>query len=332
MMFYTHMAFGVLLFGLIASTLGIVPTVSLLAVVAIASLLPDIDHPKSVLGTILFPISTYISRKFGHRTVTHSLAFVGMVAAASAPMFLVHWSYWLAIVVGTLAHIVSDGMNVSGVPLMWPKTRPYYFVPENLLVKVGTPGEMFYFGVFTFGALMLTGVSFLGFRSVLHNIIPGFNGVMFEYGQECDGEGKKHICFVDAKVCGEYCGPISGMPLGIWNSKLIVWSKQAGYQELDKGYVINAKLDQREPAGISAVVREFHNEPLVIDKPDGIVTVAGDLSGDFSCVDASNVVPVFRLEKNAMMLNHVRLDDLLAKQCNGFAEYGKIEYKIRLPA
>jgi membrane-bound metal-dependent hydrolase YbcI (DUF457 family) len=333
MMSYTHIAFGIMLFGIISSTLGLAPTVAVLAVAAIASLLPDIDHPKSVLGIIFFPVSTYISRKYGHRTITHSLAFVVVVAASTTPLFLVHWSYWLAIVIGVVSHIVADGMNVSGIPLMWPSPRPYYFMNEKLLVKVGSPGEMMYFGAFTFGALMLTGVSFFGFRSILHNMIPGFNGAVFEYAQECDGPGEKYICFVDAKVCAEYCGPVSGTPLGMYNNKLIVWNKQAGYQTLDKGSVLWAKLDEIGKADIKSETREFHNEPLEFEKPadqsHSIITVSGDLAGTFMCLDNSNIDPVFSITKDKIALHHILLDDLLAKQCNGFVNYGKLEYKIR---
>lgn len=39
----------------------------------LTSLLPDIDHPKSVLGQRLRWLSVPISRAFGHRGFTHSL-------------------------------------------------------------------------------------------------------------------------------------------------------------------------------------------------------------------------------------------------------------------
>jgi hypothetical protein len=35
------------------------------------------------------------------------------------------------------------------------------------------------------------------------------------------------------------------------------------------------------------------------------------------------------MTKDKIALHHILLDDLLAKQCNGFVNYGKLEYKIR---
>ncbi|WP_016586988.1 metal-dependent hydrolase, partial [Yersinia pestis] len=39
----------------------------------LTSLLPDIDHPKSILGQRLKWVSVPIARVFGHRGFTHSL-------------------------------------------------------------------------------------------------------------------------------------------------------------------------------------------------------------------------------------------------------------------
>ena len=41
-----------------------------------SSLLPDIDHTKSVMGKIFFPLARYLDKNFGHRTITHSLTAV----------------------------------------------------------------------------------------------------------------------------------------------------------------------------------------------------------------------------------------------------------------
>ena len=35
------------------------------------SLLPDIDHTKSIIGKLFYPFAKWISIKFGHRTITH---------------------------------------------------------------------------------------------------------------------------------------------------------------------------------------------------------------------------------------------------------------------
>lgn len=90
----------------------------------LTSLLPDIDHPSSLLGSRLRWISVPISRVFGHRGFTHSLI------AIVAGLWLLHVKlppeYWLpadviqGMVLGYLSHIVADMLTPAGVPLLWP--------------------------------------------------------------------------------------------------------------------------------------------------------------------------------------------------------------------
>lgn len=87
-------------------------------------LLPDIDHPNSVLGQRLKWISRPISRLFGHRGFTHSLL------AIISGLCLLHWQpsvrLWLptdslqGLVLGYLSHIIADMLTPAGVPLFWP--------------------------------------------------------------------------------------------------------------------------------------------------------------------------------------------------------------------
>ena len=57
-----------------------------------SALLPDLDHPRSLLGRQLPWISGPLSRLFGHRGFTHSLLAVGMgvwgLAQVEAPWLL----------------------------------------------------------------------------------------------------------------------------------------------------------------------------------------------------------------------------------------------------
>ena len=56
----THIAFG-LVCGLVAG----VDEKTSLAILAGGALLPDIDHPLSAIGRILFPISIPLNKAFG---------------------------------------------------------------------------------------------------------------------------------------------------------------------------------------------------------------------------------------------------------------------------
>lgn len=87
-------------------------------------LLPDIDHPKSLLGQRLKWLSVPIAKMFGHRGVTHSflaiigastLIYSGLLSRIIIPIDLAH-----AMIVGYISHVVADMLTPAGVPLLWP--------------------------------------------------------------------------------------------------------------------------------------------------------------------------------------------------------------------
>lgn len=88
------------------------------------ALLPDIDHPKSMLGQWVRFISVPVSRLCGHRGFTHSLL------AILTGVFLFHtrlpagWAvpadFYQAVIVGYLSHLVADMLTTAGIPLLWP--------------------------------------------------------------------------------------------------------------------------------------------------------------------------------------------------------------------
>jgi len=98
-------------------------------------LLPDIDHPKSLLGQRLKWISQPIARAFGHRGFTHSL----LAVAVSLWLFQINVpADWLlpadvlqGMTLGYLSHIVADMLTPAGVPLLWPIRMRFRFPVLN---------------------------------------------------------------------------------------------------------------------------------------------------------------------------------------------------------
>lgn len=82
----------------------------------LGGLLPDIDEPGSLLGRRLPFISYPLNGIFGHRTVTHSLAFVIAITLLVMP-----FSYHLALALGMglLSHLIGD-MITGKIKLLWP--------------------------------------------------------------------------------------------------------------------------------------------------------------------------------------------------------------------
>ncbi len=85
-------------------------------------LLPDIDHPKSLLGQRLKWISKPIARAFGHRGFTHSLL---AVFALLATFYLKVPDTWIipadalqGMVLGYLSHILADMLTRRASPAL----------------------------------------------------------------------------------------------------------------------------------------------------------------------------------------------------------------------
>lgn len=119
MMASTHIALGMGCWMGYARMKGLPIEPIPIAIAAIGSLLPDMDHPQSAFGRVVPFISIPISLIFGHRGITHSLI---AVVALSIALWHYNQAWFVApAVVGYLSHLAGDMLTNSGVPLFWPK-------------------------------------------------------------------------------------------------------------------------------------------------------------------------------------------------------------------
>ncbi|ACM61514.1 inner membrane protein [Caldicellulosiruptor bescii] len=113
---YTHLAFALAA----ASSIQVLAHRSALslevAVAGISALLPDIDHPDSLLGRKIKPISWLINKLLGHRTITHSLDFA--IGLCVVVLLSSNFSYWAwMFVLGYMSHLILDSLTLSGIKL-----------------------------------------------------------------------------------------------------------------------------------------------------------------------------------------------------------------------
>ena len=88
--------------------------------IILGSLLPDIDHPYSLLGRYIPFISKPLYRYFGHRSLTHSLCFIFcLVLIISSFGFEI---FALGLGTGMLSHVALDLFwpGSSGVAFLYP--------------------------------------------------------------------------------------------------------------------------------------------------------------------------------------------------------------------
>jgi inner membrane protein len=113
---YTHLAFALAAASSI-ETLQHRNIITLpVAVAGISALLPDIDHPESLLGRKIKPISWLINKLLGHRTITHSLDFaIGLCIVVLLSSNFAYWAWMFAL--GYISHLLLDSLTLSGIKL-----------------------------------------------------------------------------------------------------------------------------------------------------------------------------------------------------------------------
>lgn len=120
-MFRTHLAIGLLAGLVFAGFFDVALPWLFVLIVVVSSSLPDIDHPKSKISKLLFPVSWIISWVVRHRGIMHSLF----------PVAFIYGFFWYndltyigtAVVLGYLSHLVSDSMTNGGIDFLYPVSR-----------------------------------------------------------------------------------------------------------------------------------------------------------------------------------------------------------------
>ena len=118
MMSPNHIYGGFILTATVASICGenILASPYAIAVCVVSSLAPDIDNPRAPIGFILLPLSKWLNRKYGHRTITHT----ALALFLSTFVCYVCNFYTLIWFLGYLIHLVLDMVTLQGVPLFYP--------------------------------------------------------------------------------------------------------------------------------------------------------------------------------------------------------------------
>ncbi|MFM7852102.1 MAG: metal-dependent hydrolase [Flammeovirgaceae bacterium] len=101
---------------------------------AFFAILPDVDHLKSPIGKIFYPVAKWLNIKYGHRTITHSLicyfslfaivTFIDSTTGGNGDVTLIFgFSYF--------SHLLFDMVTKQGIPLFWPFLRNPCVIPAN---------------------------------------------------------------------------------------------------------------------------------------------------------------------------------------------------------
>lgn len=184
-----HVAGGIVFTGTFCSlfNVNIFESPYTIGLTIVASILPDIDHTKSLIGKLFFPISKWLSVKFGHRTITHSLVFFiscTVLFLFSEKIFFSSSSYTLIFSFALLSHLVLDMLTVQGIPLFYPFARNPCVIPANPDLRINSgniKSEGIALFLFTCMALFMQPLFSNGFWTTYNNQFNSIAHVFREF-------------------------------------------------------------------------------------------------------------------------------------------------------
>ncbi|MGM9508807.1 metal-dependent hydrolase [Larkinella sp. GY13] len=131
---FNHVAGGFAFTGLFASfaDVNVYERFDTMAVITVATLLPDIDHTRSTIGKAVYPLARWLQRNYGHRTITHSIFFYAAVVLATRLLDnLFHLHYTLPVSLALGSHLIFDMCTRQGIPIFYPFSKRPAVLPAN---------------------------------------------------------------------------------------------------------------------------------------------------------------------------------------------------------
>ncbi|MBL0849025.1 MAG: hypothetical protein EU981_02925 [Candidatus Liberibacter ctenarytainae] len=107
----------------------------------LSCLIPDIDHPRSVISQRFKIISFWTTKIFKHRGYTHSLLSLFLYFQL-LNQFLplestAYQGFRDSMIIGYASHLIADMLTPAGIPLFWPFSWRFCFplLYSNSLLK-----------------------------------------------------------------------------------------------------------------------------------------------------------------------------------------------------
>ncbi|MCD6503062.1 MAG: metal-dependent hydrolase [Euryarchaeota archaeon] len=160
MMWITHMIFGIFLYFL-AVHLGLLPyDIGYLILVGLASLVPDIDHPRSKISKALR--LEKIGMMVEHRGIFHSIYALLIVSLST--YFIVYYLGYpekafemgFLVAIGYSSHMISDSLTPSGICWFYPRGKVHG------PIKTGSYGELLFLFIISYFLALVFLASIIG--------------------------------------------------------------------------------------------------------------------------------------------------------------------------
>ena len=274
----THSVFGIFLTLIVLAVFGVQWGLhwSIILVAILGAIMPDIDHPRSTIGKLCYPLAVWLEDRFGHRTVTHSLVGWAIASFLFAfiiiiPSFvishstLVIWSLaprWIAAFsISYFSHLVLDMFNKRGSQMFWPDPGRDV-IPKNPKYRPesGAGIELLIFFILLALMFLALPISKYGIASSLRWLLATPGSAIEEY------KGLKTHAYLEFKgILSETREPVEGEGeiLDVTNQRLVILYKGNIYTISDElaADILAANVRVRKTSiPIKTERREYQNE------------------------------------------------------------------------
>lgn len=189
-----HVVGGVVFTGVFGAIIGfnVLSSPFYIGLTVFASLFPDIDHTKSLIGKAFYPIAKIIDRKYGHRTITHSLLALivtTIVVQFIQSAFFQDSNITYIWILGFVSHLIYDMVTLQGVPLFYPFMRNACVVPANPSSRMRTNdmrAEARVFGIFVIAMIAFKPLVEQGFWTSYNRLFGTMKHLTSEYHKAGD--------------------------------------------------------------------------------------------------------------------------------------------------
>lgn len=283
----THVVFSVTFCTILATVANIALRPVHFVVMAVASLLPNIDH------------FTRIERSFGRRTVTHSLLGFCVVAILALPLvFFKAGSIYFIVLASIAGHFLIDCVNKEGVCLFYPSlSRAVLPRNENYRIRRGSKAETVLLWVTAAVFLITLPVNQAGLRPALHHLVRTQQSAVTDYlsfsgaGHRVlvEFEGVKRVSQERIRGRWEVIDRLSKTSLVVKDERGRLHTIGNDNQDNIRPITIRAIKDRKQDQYVVSV--EFHNESL--EKLLSLIPRDGEsyISGYAEIDDAIDVLP-----------------------------------------
>jgi membrane-bound metal-dependent hydrolase YbcI (DUF457 family) len=282
----THSVFGIFLTLIILAVFGVQWglhwTIILFAI--LGAIIPDIDHPRSIIGKLFLPISIPLERRYGHRTITHSLigwaissilfaVFVlfgvfifGFVLKYDVGGWVLAPRWIAAFTISYFSHLVLDMLNPRGSQMFWPDSGRDV-IPRNPKFRPESGARIEFLIFFIFVALMFLAfpISKYGITSSLRWLLATPGSAIEEYKTY-----KNHAYLEFTGIMSETREPISGTGeiLDVNNKRLVILLKDVGHRTSDIGQIYTISDELAADIIASHVRVKRTNIPIKMEKKE----------------------------------------------------------------